>query len=318
MVLSAGTLFAFNGIVSKLLLRGGFDALQLTAFRAGGAFLGLLLINAAVRPGLRRLVLRRAEVPRIIGFGLTGFFLVPLLYFVTIRRLPVGIGLLFEYTAPLLVALWVRFGEGRPVRHRLWLGLVLSLGGLASVAEIWTGGSRLDPVGVVAGFASAVLLATFFVVGSKSVADRDPLSLTCWAFGVSAVCGAVVRPWWRFPAGLLQGTSDGVPMWLLAIYLIFGGTIASYLLISSAMRHLPPTSVGILGMVEPPLAAAFAWITLAEVLSPAQLIGGVVVLAGVALAETARAGMTGQPHRVAPDIADIPAVEFPTPQLPPV
>jgi drug/metabolite transporter (DMT)-like permease len=49
---------------------------------------------------------------------------------VAIRQLPVGIALLFEYTAPVMVALWARFGQRRPVRRRLWLGLALSLAGL--------------------------------------------------------------------------------------------------------------------------------------------------------------------------------------------
>jgi drug/metabolite transporter (DMT)-like permease len=69
--------------------------------------------------------------------------------------------------------------------------------------------------------------------------------------------------------------------------LIFG-TIIPYWLISSAMRHLPPTSVGIIGMTELVLASGFAWILLHEVLTPPQLLGGLVLLSGVILAETAR------------------------------
>ena len=89
-------------------------------------------------------------MPRLIVFGLSGFFLVPMLYFVAISRLPVGIGLLFEYMAPLFVALWVRFGERQPVKPRLWVGLGLCLGGLACVAEIWSGSLTLDVIGVIA------------------------------------------------------------------------------------------------------------------------------------------------------------------------
>jgi hypothetical protein len=68
------------------------------------------------------------------------------------------------------------------------------------------------------------------------------------------------------------------------------GSIVPYLLVAGAMRHLPATSVGILGMVEPVIAAAVAWITLGagEALNSAQLGGGLLVLVGVALAETAR------------------------------
>ncbi|MGE5829775.1 MAG: EamA family transporter [Micromonosporaceae bacterium] len=289
MIVVAGAVFALNGTVSKLLLRSGFDAPQLTALRAVGAFLGLLLISVIVRPGWRRLRVRRAELPRLLAFGLIGFFLVPTTYFVTISRLPVGIGLLLQFMGPVFVALWVRFGERRPVKPRLWLGLALCLGGLASVAQVWTGGHRLDPIGTAVGLVSAVLLAVYFVMGSRSVASRDPLSLTCWGFGISAVAGAVVRPWWDFPGHALgHHTSAGVPLWLLAAYLVVFGTITGYLLIISSMRHLPPTSVGIVGMIEPVLASAIAWVLLGEVLAPAQIFGGFVVLAGVVLAETAR------------------------------
>lgn len=299
MVLCAGSLFALNGTVSKLLIQGGFDAPQLTTFRAAGAFLGLLALAAVVKPGPRRLLLRRAELPLLIGFGLTGFFLVPMLYFVAISRLPVGIGLLLEFMAPLFVALWARFGRRQQVRPQLWVGLTVCLTGLTLVAALWSGRLDLDPLGTAAGLAAAILLAVYYLLGTRSAADRDPISMTCWAFGVSAVAGAIVRPWWHFPFGVLGQRSDGVPMWLLACYLITLGTIGPYLLVSAAMAHLPPTSVGIVGMIEPVLAGGFAWVLLDEVLSGTQLLGGFFVLVGVLLAETARVGGPGQPPELA-------------------
>jgi len=292
MVITAGGLFALNGTVSKLMLQGGFDAPRLTTFRAAGAFLGLLLLALATPPGPGRLALRRREVPRLITFGLIGFFLVPMLYFIAISRLPVGVGLLFEFTGPVFVALWVRFGERQRVKARLWLGLALCLGGLAAVAEVWAGRLSLDVLGIAAGLGGAVLLAVYYVLGSKSVADRDALSLTAWAFGIAAVAGAFVRPWWTFPVDVLGRSSGGVPMWLLALYLIVLGTLTPYLMVTASLRHLPPTSVGIIGTIEPVVASAFAWAFLSEILSAAQIVGGLVVLVGVVLAETARAQTT--------------------------
>jgi drug/metabolite transporter (DMT)-like permease len=188
--------------------------------------------------------------------------------------------------------LWARFGAHQRVRARLWVGLAASLTGLAGVAEIWRvwrlGSAALDLVGVAAAFTAAVLLAVYYVLGACGVARRDPLSLTWWAFGVSAMAGAVVQPWWSFPYRIFGTDSGGVPVWLLTLYLICGGSIASYLLITAALRHLPPTSVGIIGMVEPVVASGVAWLVLHERLDPAQLVGGALILAGVALAETAR------------------------------
>ena len=319
MVTAAAIVWGLNGTVSKLLIQGGFDPPQLTTFRATGAFLAILAI-ALVTKGPRALRASRREVPRLFVYGVVGVYAVPMLYFVTISRLPVGIGLLFEFTAPAFVALWVRFGEHQQVRRRLWVGLGMCVAGLVCVAQIWTAfapgqGLRLDSLGILSGLTSALMLAAYYVLGAKFVAGttavgsaeatstvrRDPLTLTCWAFGFAALAGAVVRPWWNFDAGLLGGHSGGQPTWLLLTYLVILGTIVPYLLVTFAMRHLPPTSVGIIGMTELVLASIFAWILLAEALSPAQVLGGLVLVAGVILAETARtAAPVGGPPELPP------------------
>jgi hypothetical protein len=137
MMVSASALFAGNGTVSKLVLQAGVEPPQLTALRAGGAALGLLALSGLLAPGPRRLRLTPGDLPLLMAYGLAGFFCVLFLYFVAIERLPVGIGLLLGYTAPVFVALWVRFGQRQSVRPRLWGGLVVCLIGLGLVAEVW-------------------------------------------------------------------------------------------------------------------------------------------------------------------------------------
>ena len=291
LVVTGSALFAINGTVSKLILRAGIEVPQLTLLRASGAAAGLLLLSVVLRPGISRLRVTVAQLPLLIGYGLAGFFLVPMLYFVAIARLPVGIGLLFEYTAPLMVALWARFVQRERVRPRLWIGLALSLAGLACVAEIW-GDLKLDGLGVVAGLGAAVMLAVYYLLGARGVAQRDTLSLTTWAFGISAVAGLLTR---AFTAGTggwepLTAHSGGVPVALLVAYTVLLGSIVPFLMIAGSMRHLPPTSVGIIGMIEPVIAATVAWLAIGagEELNAAQLTGGLLVLVGVTLAETAR------------------------------
>jgi drug/metabolite transporter (DMT)-like permease len=288
LTVAGSLLFAVNGTMSKLVLRAGLEPGQLTTVRATGAFAGLLVLCIALRPGVRRLAVSRRELPLIAGYGVIGFFLVPLVYFVAISRLPVGIALLFEYTAPLLVAVWARFGQRRRVRPRLWAGLVLSLTGLACVAEVW-GDLRLDAIGVLAGFTAALGLALYYLLGERGVRRRDTVSLNTLAFGVAAVAGLLTQVTTR--AGdwsPLGATSHGVPVWLLCCYVVVLGSIAPYLLVAAALRDLPATSVGILGMVEPVAATAVAWLTLGEALNAAQLTGGALIVIGVGLAETAR------------------------------
>jgi drug/metabolite transporter (DMT)-like permease len=170
-------------------------------------------------------------------------------------------------------------------------GLALSLAGLACVAEVW-GDLKLDGLGVLAGLAAAAFLALYYVLGAHGVRERDTLSLTTWAFGASAGAGLVTRAATAGTGGWepLRDSSAGVPVPLLCAYVVVLGSIAPYLLVAAALRHLPATSVGIIGMVEPVIASAVAWVVLggSEALNPAQLAGGALVLAGVALAETAR------------------------------
>jgi drug/metabolite transporter (DMT)-like permease len=296
MVVSAAALFAANGTAAKLILRSGLDPQRLTLLRAAGACAGLMVVAALLSWRTRdwsRLRVTRREVPLLGVYGLIGFFLVPALYFASISRIPIGIALLFEFTAPLFVALWARFGQHERVRTRLWVGLALSLVGLACVAEIW-GDLRLDAVGVGASLLAAVLLGAYYVLGARTVRDRDPVSLTGLAFGVSALAGVayqlivggpgITAAGWR----PLTGTIQGVPVWLLAVYLVIGGSIVPYVLVVASLRHLPATSVSIIGMVEPVIAGGIAWFALSEVLNLAQLAGSALLLAGVGLAETAR------------------------------
>jgi drug/metabolite transporter (DMT)-like permease len=306
MVAAAAALFAVNGTVSKLVMRAGIEAPQLTLLRATGATVLLVVLCLVFRPGWRRLRVTVDQLPLLIGYGLAGFFCVPMLYFVAISRMPVGIALLFEFTAPIFIALWARFGQRQRVRPRLWAGLGLSLVGLACVAEVW-GDLKLDGLGVAAAVASAILLAVYYVLGARGVQDRDSLSLTAWAFGVSAVAGLLLRSVTHGLDGwepLATTTDGGVPVALLCAYVVIGGSILPFMLVAGGLRHLPPTSVGMLGMIEPVLAAGVAWLVIrtGESLNAAQLIGGVLVLAGVALAETAR--VTAPPP--APTAAPLP------------
>jgi drug/metabolite transporter (DMT)-like permease len=293
MALAAACCFAVNGSVSKVILGTGVSAERLVELRSAGAFLLLFVVLLVVAPG--RLRVRPRELPVLAFYGVAGFAMVQWLYFLAIARLPVSIALLFEFTAPVLVAVWARFAWQEPVRRRVWGALALSLVGLALVAEVWSGGS-LDPFGVAAGLGAAVALALYFLVGERAVGQRDPVSLTCWALFFAAVFWSLLQPWWTFPVAAFTGSTDlggaltglDAPVWLLALVMVVVGSIAPFLLVVGALRHLPATRVGVVGMAEPVLAGAVAFAWLGESLTAVQLAGGAVLLAGIGLAQTSR------------------------------
>jgi drug/metabolite transporter (DMT)-like permease len=228
------------------------------------------------------------------------------LYFVAIQRMPVGIALLFEYTAPLMVALWVRFVQKQPVKSRLWLGLACALSGLALVAQFWKG-MTLDPIGLVSAVGAGAALACYYLMGEHGQRERDPISLMAFSFGFSAILWAIVSPWPGFPLGQLTHTVDlpgalpgSVPLWVLVFWIILFGTVTPFLLVLFAVARLGPARVGLIGMLEPVSAGIIAWVLLGESLNTIQIIGTVIVLVGIVLAETARQAATPMPAPEAP------------------
>ncbi len=239
--------------------------------------------------------MRRRELVFLAVFGVAGVAMVQWLYFVSIHRLPIGIALLLEYLAPILIALWAWAVLRRPVRRRIWLALGLALVGLSLVVEVWSGIS-LDGVGVAAALCAAVAYAVYVLMAERAVGERDPASLLCYGFGFAALFWALVQPLWRFPAGrldddvsLLGRLSEWeLPVWLLLLFVVFVGTMVTFLLVTAALRHVSATRVAIIAMLEPVAAGivAFAW--LGESFGALQLAGGGIVLAGIVLAQTSR------------------------------
>src|SRR5207244_6572099 len=160
MVAVAATLFAVNGTVSKVILGSGISSGQLAAVRCTGALIGLASIAAVTRP--RSLRVRTGDVPVLIALGIA-LAVVQWAYFFAIHRLDIGIALLIQYVAPILVALWARFVFGEQVRQRIWIALALSVTGLTLIIELWHGG-KLSGAGVAAAVLAAVCFAAYVLL----------------------------------------------------------------------------------------------------------------------------------------------------------
>jgi drug/metabolite transporter (DMT)-like permease len=291
-VLAGAALFGLAAIVSKMALTAGIAPARLSALRCTGAALGLLLFLGVTQPS--RLRVSRRDLPLLVAVAMTGAALIQWLYFTAIDRLPVGIALLLEFTGPLMIAVYARVVQRQAVSRRMWLALALALLGLAMVAQVVGGGSGLDPIGVAAGLAAAVCLAAFYLLSKRALERHHPLTLTFWMFALAALFWAVVQPWWTFDASILTdqasmlgGLADlTVPVWVPVLWLVVLGTLTPYALEIASLRHLTPTSTGIVGMSEPVIAAVIAWIWLGESLDAVQVVGALLVLVGVALVQT--------------------------------
>ncbi len=294
MVTGAVTLWAVNATVSKVILQSGMSAYRLSEVRAAGG--AALFIAAAVLTNRGGLRVSRSELPWLVAFGVLGLALVQLFYFIGLERLDIGVSLVIEYIAPVLVALWARFVVKEPVRRRLWYAIAVALAGLSLVVDLW-GGLTLDGIGVGACLLAAIAYTAYILIAERSLArGRDVLSLLAWGFFFATVFWSIVEPWSSFPLSFvyeevsLLGRLEDVttPVWPLLLFVLVFGTFIPFILMVGALHHIPATRVTIVAMLEPVLAAivAFAW--LEESLTPGQIAGGVLVLLGVGIAQSAR------------------------------
>ena len=286
--------FSANGTVSKWVLESGMPAWRLTEIRSTGAFIVLFLITYFKSGNPLKAEWR--EIPKLLLFGIFGFAGVETTYFFAIQRLPVSIALIIEFTAPLWIALWLRFVRKHEVKRTMWIGLAFAFIGLVLLAQVWKG-LTLNGPGVLGALASAFALTIYFLQSKGMAKKRTSGEILTWGLGVTALFYAIVMPWWTYPTHILTkqvellGRFQGhhLPGWLLVLFVIIFGTVVPYSCVMAGIIHTTASTGSVIGMIEPVLAGAFAWVLLGERFNLIQLIGAAVVLVGIAVADRASA-----------------------------
>ncbi|MCF8552144.1 MAG: DMT family transporter [Candidatus Planktophila sp.] len=296
LILSA-LMFASNGIASKLLLDGHITAWRLAQIRAISACAILAIYLWRKAPTTFRI--KRSEILPLVSYGVLGIAMVQALYFLAISRMHVSIALLIEFTAPVWIVVYLRVIKRKHVPNQMWLALLLALSGLALIAQIWDG-LTLDGIGVIAGFGASFMLAYYFLCGEALSESRDNQSITMWGFFFAGLAWCLVLPVWSFPFDVLttsislEGALEGnsAPGWVLILYVVLVGTIFPYLCVMVGLRNLKASTTSAFGLLEPIFVGIIAWFWLAESWTVIQLAGGVVVIAGIYMADQARSKTT--------------------------
>ena len=308
--LMAATLWSFNGTIAKVVLNEVGEPLRVSQFR--GSATAAVLIIVVLLTHRRGFIIKWKEAALLALYGIVGVAMCQWFYFESISRIPITISLLIEFMAPIFVVLFVRYVWHHPVKSTVWIGIALSMVGLALVQQVWKG-LILNPLGVLYALGSMSCLILMYLVGDRASRNRDPLSLVMWAFIFSTIFFAVLRPWATFPWEAFSATVKPFenydftsPIWPFFAYIVIGGTVVPYLLVITSMRHIGGAGAAIVGITEPPIAAVIAWVVLGEKLSPIQIFGGFVILLGVYLAENARENSGNEEEHivVSPEVSE--------------
>ena len=286
--------FSLNGVIVTLVL-DHMTTFRLAQIRALGTFFLLFIITFI--QDRKSLKAQRSEIPALIVYGVIGYAMVQLGYFIGISRgVPLSLVLIIEFTAPIWIVLWIKLVRKGQVAKNMWSAIALSLIGLALVAKVWTG-FTFDLIGIIGAVGAAIALASYFIMSESQSAKRSAQAMVVWGLGVAGLFWSIFLPVWNFPVEIfttqinLQGRfSDySAPGWLLLTYVIIFGTIVPYLFVVGGVRRLSASTSSVIGMLEPLIGGVFAWIWLSQSWSAIQLFGGAIVLVGIYIADRAKA-----------------------------
>jgi drug/metabolite transporter (DMT)-like permease len=285
--------FSLSGIVATVVLKH-LPAFRLAEFRSVTAVLILGTLVLLTRPEIIRMV--RAEIPKLGLYGVIGFAMVQFGYLLGIQRgVPLALVLIIEFTAPIWIVLWIKFVRKSFVAREMWVAIAFSLFGLVMVARAWNG-FTFDLIGIAGAVFSAFALAAYFLMSEKIGKKREPIALFIFGMGFASIFWLVVLPPWTFPFEVftekmdLGGVAEGfmVPGWILMALIAIFGTVIPYLCVLTGMRLLTASTSSVIGMLEPVLAGAFAWVWFGQSWDAIQLFGALVVLFGIYLADRAK------------------------------
>jgi drug/metabolite transporter (DMT)-like permease len=286
--------FSLNGVIVTLVL-DHMTTFRLAQVRAIGTFFLLFIITFI--QDRKSLKAERREIPTLLFYGVFGYAMVQLGYFIGIAQgVPLSLVLIIEFTAPIWIVLWIKFVRKGAVANDMWVAIALSLLGLIFVAKVWEG-FTFDLFGTLGALGAALALAVYFLMSQSQGTKRSAQAMVVWGMGVAGLFWSIILPIWNFPTQIfttsinLQGRfSDySAPGWVLIAYIIVFGTMVPYLLVVGGIRRLSASTSSVIGMLEPVLAGAFAWIWLSQSWSAIQLVGGVIVLIGIYIADRAKA-----------------------------
>ena len=316
--LFSSAVFGLSGSFAKSLLETGWSPGAAVTARLTGAALILALPAAFALKG--RWHQLRDNWLTIVLFGLIGVAACQLFYFNAVARLSVGVALLLEYLAPVIIVLWLWAASRRRPRLLTAGGTLLSLAGLVLVLDL-TGAVKVDLIGVLWGMAAAVCLAIYFFITAR---ENDTLPPIVLASG-GLMTGAAVM-WLAAATGLLPMTFSAAdttlgpwttPWWVSLAGLVVLATVLADVSGIMAARALGSKVASFVSLTEVLFAVLWAWLLLGELPGAIQLLGGVLIVGGVILVrvDELRAaaspgekgtGVTASPLEHANDVEPVP------------
>ncbi len=274
--------FGLSGALARPLMEAGWSAGAVVLIRVGLA--AVIVAPFGVRALRGRWHLLRKNAGLIIGFGVLAVAGAQFCYFSAVQHMQVGPALLIEYTAPAAVVVWLWLRQGQRPGPITLVGAGLAALGLVLVLDLLSGADLSIP-GVLWALAAMVGAASYFIISADESNGLPPLTLAAGglvtgtaALGLLGLFGLLPM---RAADASVTYAGHTVDWWVpLALLGVVTAAIA-YTSGIAGIRRLGSRVASFVALTEVLAGVAWAWVLLSELPGPVQLVGGLLILAGV-------------------------------------
>ena len=274
--------FGLSGALARPLMESGWSAGAVVLVRVGGAALLVAPLGVLALRGKWGALRHNAGL--VVTYGALAVAGAQFCYFSAVSHMQVGPALLIEYTAPAAVVIWLWLRQGQRPGPVTLVGAGLAALGLVLVLDLLSGADLSVP-GVLWALAAMVGAATYFVISADESNGLPPLALAAGGLVVGALVLALLGlvgllPLDRGSAPVTYAGATVAPWVPLALLALVTAAV-SYTTGIAAIRRLGSRLASFVALTEVLAGVVWAWLLLDELPRPVQLLGGVLILAGV-------------------------------------
>lgn len=280
-VLSAVS-FGLSGSLASPMLDAGWSAGAIVLIRVGIAAVVVLPLGLVALRGRWGAVRRNAGL--ILAFGAVAVAGAQFCYFSAVQHMQVGPAILIEYTAPAAVVVWMWLRHGQRPGPVTLVGAGLAALGLVLVLDLLSG-ADLSVAGVLWALAAMVGAATYFIISADDDNGLPPMALAAGGLiagaAVIAAMGLVGLMPMRTSTASVEYAGRTVDWWVPLVLLGVVTAALPYTTGIAGIRRLGSRLASFVALLEVVASVLFAWLLLDQLPLPIQLVGGVLILAGV-------------------------------------
>jgi drug/metabolite transporter (DMT)-like permease len=276
--------FGTSGAFGKSLLDAGWSPLAAVTVRA--LIGGIVLAPFAIRALAGRWSALWHARTRVLVMALIGVAATQLLYFSAINLIPVSDAVLIEYLSPLMLVGWAWARMRKVPKAVVLIGSVVALGGLVLVVSP-EAGTHLPLIGLLFAVAAALGCAVYFVIAAAPSEDLPPVALASAGLVIGGVALAIVGATRLLPFTIsfqsVRLFGEEVSWWVPLLTIGVIGTAIAYAASIVSSEILGSRLSSFMGLLEVVAGTFYAWILLGQDLRWPQLVGGALILGGIAL-----------------------------------